>query len=41
VKYIVANDERDKNNSEIYNQAIEKFVAQWEKKNGKINARIK
>ena len=36
VKYIVLNDKKYKNNSAIYNEAIEDFVARWEKKNGAI-----
>jgi hypothetical protein len=31
VKYIVLNDKNHKINSSIYNQAIEDFVARWEK----------
>ena len=36
VKYIVLNDKKVKNNSAIYNEAIEEFVARWERKNGTI-----
>jgi len=36
VKFIVLNDDRYKNNSEIYNKSVEEFVAKWEQKKGKI-----
>jgi hypothetical protein len=36
VKFIVLNNERYKNNSEIYNESVEEFVKSWEKRNGRV-----
>lgn len=36
VKYIVLNDERYKNNSEVYKESIADFIRKWEAENGKI-----